>query len=116
MFDEKETIEVRFNRAMREVRKAGIVAKRNVKACCRGCAVIENPNDEPVFWSFGGQGAAVSITGNNSSDNVINFQHNGLMDNEVLTSAGVQVVTVFAKNGFAAMWENESRVIKVVVK
>ena len=50
------TAQVRFNNALKAVRKVGVATRVNFSSCCRSCAVL--PEDKVTLWTFGGQGNA----------------------------------------------------------
>ena len=63
----EQTFEEKLNQFLAIVKQAGIKTYRNRMACCRTCASVEVPGYEtsqPIIWTFGGQGMAVSVKGN----------------------------------------------------
>jgi len=46
----------RFDIAMREIRSAGVVARRNIMTCCRSCYDAGVAETQPIIWHYGGQG------------------------------------------------------------
>lgn len=61
-----DNLKTRFDSALKDIRKAGITAQRNVMGCCRSCISGEGKHDEtkPIIWHFGGQGNRFIIEGN----------------------------------------------------
>lgn len=100
-----ETLEKRFDNAMKTIRKAGIVAKRNVMSCCRSCVDLGLADNVPVLWHFGGQGNRNVITGNYSDFESMYFNHDNLATAEGLTSAGQIVLKAFADNEIEIDWD-----------
>lgn len=51
-----------WNKSIREIRKAGVAIKQNVRECCRGCINDEKlglkNEDQPYAYTYGGQGGA----------------------------------------------------------
>jgi hypothetical protein len=107
-----------FDSAMRELRKSGMIAKRNVKGCCRGCIKIET-DGKPLIWHYGGQGnaftwrddkAVLSYVSSWDYDGeaveIIYFNHSGLVDEAGnRTDASRLVVDAFLGHGFGVMWD-----------
>jgi hypothetical protein len=52
------TAQVRFNSALKAIRKVGITTRINYATCCRGCASF--PDDTAILWTMAGQGNAFS--------------------------------------------------------
>ena len=117
------TFETRFTDAVKEIRKAGIVARRNVASCCRSCYDPKVADDQPIIWHFGGQGNAILIEGDSvgyrvredsyyvSQGKVDSFylQHSNLVnDDSQLTTNGQLVVDIFARHGVVIDW-NQSQ-------
>lgn len=58
---EQETVQARWDRAVRAIRKRGVLVRQNVPGCCRSCIGADPdrlPHDKPVLWTYGGQGHA----------------------------------------------------------
>lgn len=104
-----------FDTVMRELRKNGIVAKRNVKGCCRSC--IEMPNDKPTAWHYGGQGQAFTWRDDKPVPTYtptwqteeplegIWLNHSGLVtESGDRTEAGRLVIDTFQAHGFGVEW------------
>jgi hypothetical protein len=53
---QKTTAQVRFNAAMKSIRKVGVTTRINFQTCCRGCAVF--PDNTAILWTMAGQGNA----------------------------------------------------------
>jgi hypothetical protein len=111
-----------FDFAMREIRKNGITAKRNVKGCCRSCIVHPEPKDKPIIWHYGGQGNSFTwendkpvltytpIWYDEGDENVdlIYFNHSRLVaDSGEITKAGQCVIETFQKHGFKIVWDGK---------
>lgn len=111
------TLETRFNQALKEIRSAGVKARRNVMGCCRGCAIgagHENDN-KPFIEHYGGQGNRMMFEGDyawytsaKSSNKPIKklyFSHDGLVVAGQLTEAGQAVLDAFERNGIVIDWD-----------
>lgn len=59
----------RYREAMRDLRRAGFCVRNNIKKCCRSCVnesdfpTWDEKASQPLLWTFGGQGSAVTIYG-----------------------------------------------------
>jgi hypothetical protein len=107
-----------FDSAMRELRKSGMIAKRNVKGCCRGCIKIET-DGKPLIWHYGGQGNAFTWRDDKAvlsyvpswdydgrAVEIIYFNHSGLVDEAGnRTDASRLVVDTFLQHGFGVIWD-----------
>jgi hypothetical protein len=100
-----ESLEVRLDRAMKSVRKAGIVARKNVMGCCRSCIDLGLADNVPVIWHYGGQGHRLSISHDSTNSDSIYFNHGNLATDDGLTSAGEIVLRAFEDNGFSVDWD-----------
>lgn len=101
------TLEKRLQKAFREIRQQGIVAKRNVHACCQSCANLDLADEVPVVWSFGGAGRANVVSGNDYDYSDWGFNHSNLATEEGLTDAGKRVLKTLADNRIFVEWEDE---------
>lgn len=101
------TLEIRLRKAFKEIRRQGIVAKRNVHACCQSCANLDVADNVPVLWSFGGAGNANSISGDSYEYSEWGFNHSNLITEDGLTDAGKRVLTTLAENRIFVEWEDE---------
>jgi hypothetical protein len=101
------TLEIRLRKALREIRQQGIVAKRNVHACCQSCANLDVADEVPVLWSFGGAGNANSVKGDSYDYSEWMFNHGNLAKEDGLTDAGKRVLKAFADNRIFVEWEDE---------
>lgn len=58
------TTEDRWKAAVKSLRASGVRVRQNIMECCRGCVSEEKLGmktpTEPIAWTFGGQGGAVS--------------------------------------------------------
>jgi len=118
-----ETLEKRVNSFFRELRKEGFIAKRNVRSCCRSCVDLGAKDDQPVLWSFGGQGHAVSIKGNSAywtdspeynaqTIEKIYLYHDELFTDGKVNDNGRKVSDLMRKHGLSfEMWHSESKAI-----
>lgn len=104
----QETLEVRFDKALKTIRKAGITAKRNVMGCCRSCIDLGLATNVPVVWHYGGQGNRTSIVGNYADADTMYFNHSNLATDDGVTSAGEVVLKAFEDNGFEVEWDKTS--------
>ena len=112
-----ETLEKRFDTALKTIRKAGIVAKRNVMSCCRSCVDLGLADNVPVLWHFGGQGHRTIISGNTAEFDSMYFNHDNLANAEGLTSAGEIVLKAFADNEIQVEWDKSSgKCLEVILK
>ena len=110
----QETLEVRFDKALKTIRKAGITAKRNVMGCCRSCIDLGLATNVPVVWHYGGQGNRTSIVGNYADFNTMYFNHSNLVADGELTSAGEMVLKAFADNALEVEWDkSDSKCLQV---
>jgi len=118
-----ETLETRVNGFFRELRKQGFIAKRNVQSCCRSCANLGEVGEKPLVWSFGGQGSAVSIKGDeaylaNSKDGTVDsfyLYHDNLTSEDGLNENGVKFLRLAAKYEVPIIWDaTDFKAIEVV--
>lgn len=111
------SLEVRFNNAMKAIRKSGIVARKNVMGCCRSCINLELADNVPVIWHYGGQGNRTTISGDHATFSSMYFNHDNLVANGELTSAGQKVLEAFEANGIEVDWDKSaSKCLEVVLK
>lgn len=112
----QETLETRFNTALKEIRKAGVKARRNVMGCCRGCTIGTGHVDDntPFIEHFGGQGNRFMFDGDyayyhspnqQGAIDKLYFGHDGLVENGQLTDAGNAVIEAFERNGIVIDWD-----------
>lgn len=101
------TLEIRLRKAFKEIRRQGIVAKRNVHACCQSCANLDVADEVPVLWSFGGAGNANSIKDNDYDYSEWMFNHSNLAKEDGLTDAGKRVLKTLADNRIFVEWEDD---------
>lgn len=102
------TLEDRIHKALKEIRRQGIVAKRNVHACCQSCANLDVADNTPLLWSFGGAGNANTISGDSYDYSEWGFNHSNLANEDgTLTDAGERVLKTFASNRIFVDWEND---------
>lgn len=107
-----------FDSAMREIRKSGMNARRNVQGCCRSCLGGVLPNDKPIVWHYGGQGNSFTwredkpvYTYTPSWDDEailesIYLNHSGLIaESGEITEAGQLVLDTFQKHGYEVKWD-----------
>ena len=114
---ETQTIEQRFNNALKAIRKQGITARKNVMGCCRSCIDLGLADNVPVIWHYGGQGNRQIISGDDYNFSAVYFNHSNLADDEKLTPSGVAVIEAFESQGFEIEWErNEWKTIRVLLK
>jgi hypothetical protein len=109
-----QNLETRFEQAMKEIRKQGVKARRNVPGCCSGCIDLGVTEDTPIIWHFGGQGnhfkiefddAFLYYDRNHRSVEQVYFIHNGLTDENGITKAGLAVLNTFGKHGIVVEWD-----------
>lgn len=111
-----DTLEERMNKAIKTIRQQGIVAKRNVKGCCRSCIDFNLAENVPIIWSYGGQGKAVYIEGDYATDNKMYFNHANLFDEVAeLNDAGKRVMATFEMFGISASIESPHRCLIVSI-
>lgn len=112
-----ESLEVRLDKAMKSVRKAGITARKNVMGCCGSCVDLGLADNVPVIWHFGGQGGRLSVSENWANAESIYFNHGNLATEEGLTSAGEIVLKAFEDNGFTVDWDKSPyKSLEIVLK
>lgn len=135
LFDTK--LEVRFNNALKAIRKQGVKARRNVSGCCGSCIAAEGTHKEgePIIWHFGGQGHAFGFK---SSDGLpyyqsdlndswryrradaiesVYFNHDGLSANDLPNDFGCKVLSIFADHGITVHWDgNQYQSIEIDFK
>lgn len=129
----------RFELAMKDIRRAGVVARRNVSSCCRSCYDANVADDQPIIWHFGGQGNRVILdddgfgnyktersyswrtgkyTTSTWSDETVEqiyFQHDNLVDADGLTPAGHAVMIAFSVHNIHVDWDmSQSKCIAIV--
>lgn len=124
-WDKTMTLEQRFNEAMKDIRKGGVKARRNVSGCCRSCIAAETnlPEGTPIIWHFGGQGNAFGFKSADgkayyrsdlddawrwhraSSIDSIYFNHDGLLTDGKINDKGQFVLDTFALHGIAVDWD-----------
>jgi hypothetical protein len=111
------TLETRFEEAMKEIRKNGVKARRNVPGCCSGCIDLGVAEDAAIIWHFGGQGNHFKIDcddsylyydRNQKSVEQVYFNHNRLIDENGITKAGISVLNIFGKHGIVVEWPESS--------
>jgi hypothetical protein len=112
-----QNLETRFDEAMKEIRKSGVKARRNVPGCCSGCIDLGVIEDTAIIWHFGGQGNHFKIDSDDSylfydrnqrSVEKVYFNHNGLIDENGITEAGISVLNIFGKHGIVVEWPESS--------
>ena len=97
---------------MKEIRKSGVKAQRNVNGCCRGCIASGTLGAEPdqkIIWHFGGQGHRFMVYADGAYEpgwdgaevDEVYFNHDNLDESEIAA-----IVAIFNKHGIAA--SNES--------
>ena len=102
------TLEQRLDNAFKQLRRQGIVAKRNVSACCQSCANLNLADEVPVIWSFGGEGNRNVISGDYYYYSEWMFNHDNLTeDGGELNDSGKRVLATLAQNGIVVEWEEE---------
>ena len=116
--EKDDTLEVRFNNAMKEIRKEGIRARRNVTGCCRSCIGAQGklPEDVPLIWHYGGQGNSFCFFEGVAYEAVDSwtygkpiqtawFNHEELTDDDDEPNEyGQKVLSVFRKHGIVTDW------------
>lgn len=111
--------EERWKFAVKVIRKNGIRFRQNVQSCCRGCVGADTlgmkSEDEPVIWTFGGQGNAVVWEDGvlryrssrfpfcNAAVTEVFFNHSNLD-----TATAERVVGIFRECGFDARWDGSN--------
>lgn len=102
----------RIDDAFAEIRRQGIVVKRNVMSCCQSCVDLNLADEVPVLWSFGGQGNRNVVEGDHYEYSDWMFNHDNLATKEGLTDAGKRVLATLAKYGIAVDWEEEDPTLR----
>ena len=116
-----ENIETRVKEFSKECRKEGIGVLRNVRACCPGCANVEDKigSKGAILWSFGGQGSHVTIKGDETYGygstrggwrdyfpiEGFYFNHTGLADESGITDLGRKVLELAEKYDLVFEWD-----------
>ena len=114
----------RWGKAVREIRKAGVAIKHNVRGCCRGCIDIRealgltDEYDGAWAYSYGGQGCATRWDNDTmmylASDRYrktntvekVYFNHGN--------GAASVLVEIFRANGFTVDWDGaQSQCVEV---
>lgn len=124
-----DTLEVRVKGLTKELRARGILVRRNVMECCRSCTNLNAKEGQSVFWTFGGQGSAVYIKGDEAygreyswrtgqaepcDPRLVYWNHDGLVENGKLTDDGNAVVDGLRRYGIHFEWDySEGRCIEV---
>ena len=124
-----DTLEARVKGLTKELRARGIHVRRNVMSCCRSCADINSAEGQSVFWTFGGQGSAVYIKGDEAYARAydswsgrndpciadpVYWNHDGLVEDGKLTDDGHAVVDGLRRYGIHFEWDySEGRCIEV---
>jgi hypothetical protein len=101
------TLEERLNKAFKDLRRQGIVVKRNVASCCQSCANLDLADEVPVLWSFGGQGNRNVVSGDDYDYSDWGFNHGNLVSAEGLTDSGKRVLATLEANGIVVEWEDD---------
>ncbi|QGH74001.1 hypothetical protein SEA_HIDDENLEAF_50 [Microbacterium phage Hiddenleaf] len=56
-------LQIRFENAIKALRKDGLKIRQNIQKCCRGCITEEDLNmkdeEQPYGYTYGGQGFAI---------------------------------------------------------
>lgn len=114
---ETQTIQERYNKAVKQIRSAGIVVRRNVMGCCRSCIDLGLADEVPVIWHYGGQGNRQVIDDDYVNFNVLYFNHDNMAKGDELTDSGLRVIAAFEDNGFEVEWERTQwKTIRVLLK
>lgn len=126
----EETVEAapkeRWNKAVREIRKAGVSIKQNVRTCCRSCmdpAINLNIKDEnqPWAYTYGGQGMATKWENDYKMVPASTSRFvRGVPVTEVYfnhdNGAAQVVADTFRANGFIVEWDgNDNKCVIVKV-
>lgn len=116
----------RFMAATRDIRKAGVTWRTNVRSCCRGCVTGEQlglvgDEDEttPYAWTFGGQGCATKwdhdgqpVTPNRwdarDTDELRVYINHG-------NGSARRVVDAFTARGFDVEWDGSNHQCVMVI-
>lgn len=103
--------EARWNKALKEIRKAGIRVKQNVMECCPSCVslpTIFKTDDETtsVGWTYGGQGDAYRW---DYKDEMVrkdsDWREVGTVYFRHTNEAGPIIAAAFRANGFPVRWD-----------
>lgn len=119
------TFENRFNNALKEIRRKGVKARRNVMGCCRGCVIGDGYNENtPFIEHYGGQGNKFMLDGNHAyyvSGNdykpidAIYFSHDNLVTDGEINEFGRIVLDTFDYYGIVIDWD-KSDGMSIIVK
>jgi hypothetical protein len=114
-----DNLSTRFDAAMKEIRKSGVKAQRNVNGCCRGCINTDTLNakqDQKIIWHFGGQGNRFQVYADGAYEpgwdgsevRTVYFNHDNLDEAEI-----ADIVAIFNKHDIAA--SNEGLHLCIVI-
>lgn len=111
-----DNLNTRFDAAMKEIRKSGVRASRNVMGCCRSCISAESDSSHKVIWHYGGQGNRFMVYADGAyepgwdGDEVheVYFNHDNLDESEI-----ADIVAIFNKHEIAASNEGLSYCIVI---
>ena len=114
-----DNLSTRFDAAMKEIRKSGVKAQRNVNGCCRGCINTDTLNakqDQKIIWHFGGQGNRFQVYADGAYEpgwdgrkvRTVYFNHDNLDETEIAA-----IVAIFNKHDIAA--SNEGLHLCIVI-
>jgi hypothetical protein len=103
-----DNLNARFDAAMKEIRKSGVKAQRNVNGCCRGCINTDTLNakeDQKIIWHYGGQGNRFTVYADCAAEpgwdgdevREVYFNHDNLDESEIAA-----IVAIFNKHDIAA--------------
>jgi hypothetical protein len=111
-----DNLNARFDAAMKEIRKSGVKASRNVMGCCRSCISAGGESNHKVIWHYGGQGNRFQVYADGAyepgwdgrSVREVYFNHDNLDELEI-----ANIVAIFSKHDIAA--SNEGLHLCIVI-
>ena len=111
-----DNLSARFDAAMKEIRKSGVRATRNVMGCCRSCISAGSETNHKVIWHYGGQGNRFQVYADCAAEpgwdgaevRTVYFNHSNLDESEIAA-----IVAIFNKHDIAA--SNEGLHLCIVI-
>lgn len=106
-----DTMQKRYRKATNDIRRNGVKFRTNVRACCRSCITEEQlgiqEGDTNYGYTYGGQGSAVSISGNKAYYQSDKSPAEEIYINYGSLDAGRIIQDAFVKNGFNVEWDGD---------
>lgn len=116
--EEVTTVGTRFalQRAIRAIRRNGVIARTNVYGCCRSCLASEHPDDIQTIWHYGSQGSRLMWDDNGSPVDTKGAPYGVIYFNHTLSDANKDVVLAeFGAQGLVVDWDgSDARCVGIV--